>query len=122
MIRRPPRSTRTDTLFPYTTLFRSADRIRDRWLADEDGLKAPLERGVLFDIFAIFVERRRADAVQFAACERGLEQVRGVHRAFGLAGADPRVNIVDEQDELALARLHFLERPLQPPPQLAPTL
>src|SRR3546814_9228164 len=36
MIRRPPRSTRTDTLFPYTTLFRSAwrgcagDRLRDR--------------------------------------------------------------------------------------------
>src|SRR3546814_14693530 len=25
MIRQPPRSTRTDTLFPYTTLFRSAD-------------------------------------------------------------------------------------------------
>src|SRR3546814_10151981 len=24
MVRRPPRSTRTDTLFPYTTLFRSA--------------------------------------------------------------------------------------------------
>src|SRR3546814_6788296 len=28
MIRRPPRSTRTDTLFPYTTLFRSARRRR----------------------------------------------------------------------------------------------
>src|SRR3546814_5063943 len=27
MIRRPPRSTRTDTLFPYTTLFRSAERL-----------------------------------------------------------------------------------------------
>src|SRR3546814_5154105 len=26
MIRRPPRSTRTDTLFPYTTLFRSKER------------------------------------------------------------------------------------------------
>src|SRR3546814_4111199 len=26
MIRRPPRSTRTDTLFPYTTLFRSCCR------------------------------------------------------------------------------------------------
>src|SRR3546814_19442614 len=26
MIRRPPRSTRTDTLFPYTTLFRSVDK------------------------------------------------------------------------------------------------
>src|SRR3546814_13583289 len=28
MIRRPPRSTRTDTLFPYTTLFRSFDALR----------------------------------------------------------------------------------------------
>src|SRR3546814_20484285 len=28
MIRRPPRSTRTDTLFPYTTLFRSLRRCR----------------------------------------------------------------------------------------------
>src|SRR3546814_20229870 len=27
MIRRPPRSTRTDTLFPYTTLFRSGVRV-----------------------------------------------------------------------------------------------
>src|SRR3546814_17565446 len=30
MIRRPPRSTRTDTLFPYTTLFRSVDRDAER--------------------------------------------------------------------------------------------
>src|SRR3546814_8203972 len=30
MIRRPPRSTRTDTLFPYTTLFRSARPQRER--------------------------------------------------------------------------------------------
>src|SRR3546814_6032241 len=28
MLRRPPRSTRTDTLFPYTTLFRSTGRTR----------------------------------------------------------------------------------------------
>src|SRR3546814_16508441 len=28
MIRRPPQSTRTDTLFPYTTLFRAAQRNR----------------------------------------------------------------------------------------------
>src|SRR3546814_13783505 len=28
MIRRPPRSTRTDTLFPYTTLFRSESLVR----------------------------------------------------------------------------------------------
>src|SRR3546814_20803529 len=34
MIRRPPRSTRTDTLFPYTTLFRSR----------RDGLKAEIAK------------------------------------------------------------------------------
>src|SRR3546814_1530188 len=37
MIRRPPRSTRTDTLFPYTTLFRSLARrdLRERGTAVE---------------------------------------------------------------------------------------
>src|SRR3546814_4472830 len=34
MIRRPPRSTRTDTLFPYTTLFRSVREPLYRELAD----------------------------------------------------------------------------------------
>src|SRR3546814_6866685 len=33
MLRRPPRSTRTDTLFPYTTLFRSPPRTPARWMA-----------------------------------------------------------------------------------------
>src|SRR3546814_5608020 len=42
MIRRPPRSTRTDTLFPYTTLFRScsagdAERHGERQRDDGDG-------------------------------------------------------------------------------------
>src|SRR3546814_13410101 len=40
MIRRPPRSTRTDTLFPYTTLFRS---VVDR------GVEHRAERGVDLD-------------------------------------------------------------------------
>src|SRR3546814_4139121 len=40
MIRRPPRSTRTDTLFPYTTLFRSALRA-----SLQDALSGPGERG-----------------------------------------------------------------------------
>src|SRR3546814_4895290 len=36
MIRRPPRSTRTDTLFPYTTLFRSS-ALQTRYLAPASG-------------------------------------------------------------------------------------
>src|SRR3546814_1156325 len=37
MIRRPPRSTRTDTLFPYTTLFRSCDRRDESRLFRREG-------------------------------------------------------------------------------------
>src|SRR3546814_16319720 len=38
MIRRPPRSTRTDTLFPYTTLFRSGFvQVLRRAAAKQDG-------------------------------------------------------------------------------------
>src|SRR3546814_16220553 len=33
MIRLPPRSTRTDTLFPYTTLFRSTDKRTRSWIS-----------------------------------------------------------------------------------------
>src|SRR3546814_5777811 len=41
MIRRPPRSTRTDTLFPYTTLFRSLsdEQHRDMVGREADGTK-----------------------------------------------------------------------------------
>src|SRR3546814_3948068 len=44
MIRRPPRSTRTDTLFPYTTLFRS-DRARRGRLRLDRGRERRWRRG-----------------------------------------------------------------------------
>src|SRR3546814_9821475 len=53
MIRRPPRSTRTDTLFPYTTLFRSQmwERVDDALLAMQDATeKYAEEHASLTDI------------------------------------------------------------------------
>src|SRR3546814_6587806 len=44
MIRRPPRSTRTDTLFPYTTLFRS----RIAWAQVADALAAEAAPRIAF--------------------------------------------------------------------------
>src|SRR3546814_6238370 len=44
MLRRPPRSTRTDTLFPYTTLFRSAVSLLDA-RAKRDEAKRVLSQG-----------------------------------------------------------------------------
>src|SRR3546814_5458547 len=48
MIRRPPRSTRTDTLFPYTTLFRSLEEalaVAGQHLAGELAGRQALESG-----------------------------------------------------------------------------
>src|SRR3546814_12734040 len=44
MIRRPPRSTRTDTLFPYTTLFRSERTTAVTYLGQVNGTLAALRR------------------------------------------------------------------------------
>src|SRR3546814_9374862 len=46
MIRRPPRSTRTDTLFPYTTLFRSPLEVGRDQFAEVDGKGVIIIRGV----------------------------------------------------------------------------
>src|SRR3546814_11394302 len=47
MIRRPPRSTRTDTLLPYTTLFRSiADRQAEQQLRVPFARRFEIEKGV----------------------------------------------------------------------------
>src|SRR3546814_13728149 len=49
MIRRPPRSTRTDTLFPYTTLFRSTNDRALRHFARTD-LSGSVRLGVTEDV------------------------------------------------------------------------
>src|SRR3546814_6387382 len=52
MIRRPPRSTRTDTLFPYTTLFRSLA------LVEADDVDLRLHRGAQLVVLDGLLQRR----------------------------------------------------------------
>ena len=98
------------------------DRVLDGRLADHDRLEAALERGVLLDVLAVLVERRRADRAQLAAGEHRLEQVRGVDRALGGAGADDRVQLVEEQDDLPARLGDLLEDGLQALLELAAVL
>src|SRR3546814_13362885 len=78
MIRRPPRSTRTDTLFPYTTLFRS--RIALATLVD--------------------VEHEAVEVRAMLACKRQRVEER-IHQ-IGLAAADaaPHVQTIDRGPRL----------------------
>ena len=77
------------------------NRLVDRRLVDAHLLEAALERGVALEVLAVLVERRRADRLDLAACERRLEDRGCVDRALGRAGADEVVELVDEQDDVA---------------------
>src|SRR3546814_8382344 len=56
MIRRPPRSTRTDTLFPYTTLFRSLLPKPSHWAA-RGGARRPQPRSLMRRLGLAQIER-----------------------------------------------------------------
>ena len=90
------------------------NRILNRRLLDQNGLEPALECRVLFDILPVFIERRCADAVQLAARQHRLEEVAGVHRAFGLARADNGMQLVDEEDDSAFGFLDLGQNSFQP--------
>ena len=98
------------------------DRVFHAGFIDQDLLKTPFERSILLDVPSVLVECGRAHAVQITARERGLQHVAGVHRAFGLAGAHQGVNLVDEQDDLALLLGQVVEHGLHPFLEFAPEL
>src|SRR3546814_3967970 len=68
MIRRPPRSTRTDTLFPYTTLFRSDFVIfPPRWMVAEHSFRPPwFHRNVMSEAMGLIRGAYDAKAEGFA--------------------------------------------------------
>src|SRR3546814_18990276 len=71
MIRRPPRSTRTDTLFPYTTLFRSAElklagmrHAYDEVIADALKRQHPVQH-VVGDLLKAEVAEKHARSIKY---------------------------------------------------------
>src|SRR3546814_9822888 len=124
MIRRPPRSTRTDTLFPYTTLFRSAEAGDDVAvpLGIEQGLATVLQPGheahaVLLVLQFLAVLQRQIEEQALADGQRAVETLReGVARngarvrvageSAGRAAEDVARHLVEQQAERdAAARL-----------------
>src|SRR3546814_10542712 len=90
MLRRPPRSTRTYTLFPYTTLFRSVQRVvgdgGDRTQIGEAGKQLVAETDMRT------VQGPRLAAVETLAGVSGVEQIEV---------ADLRALAADDAEEMA---------------------
>src|SRR3546814_2870682 len=108
MIRRPPRSTRTDTLFPYTTLFRS-QHSPQRFSRSPQQLIADHEHG---DVFRSDIEFAHAtDTDLQAARDRCRRQLLEGDRAIVrhplepvVAGANQRLDLAERQVALELDR------------------
>src|SRR3546814_20550809 len=76
MIRRPPRSTRTDTLFPYTTLFRSPRRAQSERRQLRQGTRSrcvphgALDRRTVSSVRLLARKRRRRCLAAGVGCAR----------------------------------------------------
>src|SRR3546814_12134807 len=91
MIRRPPRSTRTDTLFPYTTLFRSAK------LALKPGQRV-LDIGCGWGGMALYLhEKCGVDVLGSTLSEEQLKVARERAKAAGIA-APGKVELIDYRE------------------------
>src|SRR3546814_20485920 len=101
MIRRPPRSTRTDTLFPYTTLFRS-----------RSGLRGVLAAVVLLLVVSLVAGQPQKASPYVYARERPNGAVRLVH-VLGLARDRAAVTLgPPDADPEFLAPLHHVLAPV----------
>ena len=100
----------------------NGDGILHRGFIHLHRLEPALQSGVLFNILAVLVQRRRTDAVQLAPSQHGFQQVARIHAALGLSCAHNGVQFIDEQDDLALGLLHLVQHGFQPFLKLAPVL
>src|SRR3546814_1292827 len=104
MIRRPPRSTRTDTLFPYTTLFRSdrfLEAVRDvelAWLKHGARIRTPPQHRLIrvvpgenaLSVSADETRRRQIAAYREQPVRIAHRQMCGRERLVRIARVQPR--------------------------------
>src|SRR3546814_628382 len=114
MIRRPPRSTRTDTLFPYTTLFRSLP-----CFSFEDALDAVKEGRAERAIIPIENSQHgRVADIHFLLPESGLsivgEHFMPIHHALMALGAGPFRAAYSHPQALGQSRHYLRERGIVP--------
>ena len=109
-------------LVPFLQAAQNGDGILHGRLIHLHRLEPALQSGVFFNILAVLVQRGRADAVQLAPGQHGLEQVACVHGTVGLTGTHDGVQLINEEDDLALALLHLVQHALQAFLELAAVL
>src|SRR3546814_5728023 len=115
MVRRPPRSTRTDTRFPYTTLFRSRVRA-DKPSSVLDGLRRGTNRALVATVRGLESPPRQVGGTsrrQVASCrsEEHTSELQSLMRisyaVFCLKKKNKRTKTPDPTHFHSSAQLHF---------------
>src|SRR3546814_4916919 len=86
MIRRPPRSTRTDTLFPYTTLFRSIDPLTSPSASMSASSVRAMTSTIALPMAA--TSKRAVDAMEYPVLSGKLRRALGGDTRQGKAALD----------------------------------
>ena len=84
-------------------------RVFDGWLLHDHRLEPAGQRGVFFNVFAIFIERRGPHTVELPPRKRRFDQVGRIHRAIRFPRPHERMHLVDEKDDFTCCRFNFFE-------------
>src|SRR3546814_7308058 len=113
MIRRPPRSTRTDTLFPYTTLFRSVDA---------EGLRPQGVFGQIIGETISVIEPESGFARQHVpflhSCRCFIKQAKTFFECLTKTSLLPQQRFLNERsgpDQFRIGPAHFSDQPADKP-------
>ena len=79
------------------------------WLIYHDWLETTCQCSIFLNVLTVLVQCSCTDTVQFTSGKHRFQHVSCVHRAVCLTGSDDQMKLIDEEDDLTLALLHFFE-------------
>ena len=99
-------------LVAVTQAFHNANGLFRGRFGNRKRLEATRQGAIFLEVLAELFKRGGANNLDFATAQRRLQNSSGVNGAFSGTGANQRMDLVDEQDNLAVV-LHFLDAFLQ---------
>ena len=98
------------------------DGVLNSRLGDKHGLETTCKSSVLLDVLAVFVQRSGTNCAKLATSKCWLQDIASIHGALGSASAYDGVELVDEEDNLAVRLGHLFYHALQAVLKLAAVL
>ena len=103
-----------EDFIPFFQAAQDGDGILHGRFGNHNRLETTLQGGIFFNVLTVFVQGGGTDTVELTPGQHGLQNVAGVHGAVGFSGTDDGVQLINEQDDTAVALFDFRQYGLQP--------